>query len=385
MTYTSIDCQSFAGGFTLGTKLAGFQIIGKREAVGGFGVPAVEGNKKLLGDFEIEVGTPDTWTPLKADLVFGNPPCSGFSNRSSMVRGLNADGVIERINYTGYSASPNQCMWDLVEYAAACDPEIVMFESVQGAYNKGRDLIQDLRSHLELKTGSQYNLFHVLHDVAKLGGAQERKRYFWVASRIEFGVDPVERSATTVQDRIGDLENVALGSIDGHVIEDTPRGRRVAELASKIQWDPWEVIGTVYQRAMEEGVQLSEENWPDHIQSEKRVTQFVPKRLDYSKPSNVLAGDCLWMQVHPTLPRTLTHREIARLSGYPDEWSCDPYIQKKAHSRFWGKGICVEAGKWIATAAYDAISGSAQQYQGELIGDREFLIDFSKSKKVKND
>jgi site-specific DNA-cytosine methylase len=379
MTYTSIDCQSFAGGFTLGATLAGFEIIGKREATGGFGVPAVEGNKKLLGDFSIEAGAPDTWTPLKADLVFGNPPCSGFSNRSSMVRGLDENGEIQRVQYTGYAAAPNQCMWDLIEYAAKCDPEIVMFESVQGAYNKGRDLMQDLRNSLEMKTGSQYHLYHVLHDVAKLGGAQERKRYFWVAARIKFGVDPVEISPTTVKDRIGDLENVALGSMNGHQIEDTPRGRRVTELASKVEWKANEVSGDVYRRALDLGADLA--LWDDDLKSDKGITQFAPKRLNYDTPSNVLAGDALWRQVHPTLPRTLTHREVARLSGFPDDWDCEPYQDRKANAYWWGKGICIEAGKWISTAAYNAISGQPQAYQGELIGDRESFIDFSKTKK----
>ena len=336
MTYTSIDCQSFAGGFTLGNKLAGFEIIGKREATGGFGVPAVEGNKKLLGDFSIEAGAPDTWTPIKADLVFGNPPCSGFSNRSSMVRGLDENGEIQRVQYTGYAAAPNQCMWDLIEYAAKCDPEIVMFESVQGAYNKGRDLMQDLRNSLEMKTGSKYHLYHVLHDVAKLGGAQERKRYFWVAARIKFGVDPVEISPTTVKDRIGDLENVALGSMNGHQIEDTPRGRRVTELASKVEWKANEVSGDVYRRALDLGADL--ELWDADLKSDKGITQFAPKRLSYDTPSNVLAGDALWRQVHPTLPRTLTHREVARLSGFPDDWDCEPYQDRKANAYWWGKG-----------------------------------------------
>ena len=380
MAYTSIDCQSFAGGFTLGIKQAGFDIIGKREATGGFGVPAVEGNRELLGDFDIEVGAPESWTPLKADLVFGNPPCSGFSNRSSMIRGLNKDGEVQRVQYTGYSAAPNQCMWDLIEYAAKCDPEIVIFESVQGAFNKGRDLMQDLRNHLEIRTGSKYHLYHVLHDVANLGGAQERKRYFWVASRIDFGVNPDPKQPKTVQNRISDLESVALGSMNGHDVEDTPRGRRVTELASKVEWKANEVSGDVYRRALDLGADL--ELWDEDLKSDKGITQFAPKRLDYSTPSNVLAGDALWRQVHPNLPRTLTHREVARLSGFPDEWNCEPYRSRKANAYWWGKGICVEAGTWIGEAAFAALAGTPQPFKGEEIGPRENLINLNK---VKND
>jgi hypothetical protein len=41
---------------------------------------------------------------------------------------------------------------------------------------------------------------------------------------------------------------------------------------------------------------------------------------------------------------------------------------------WWGKGITVEAGRWIANAAHDALAGNPQPYKGQMIGDREYLI-----------
>ena len=50
MAHTFIDALGFAGGFTLGMVQAGFELVGKREMKGGFGVPNCEANRHLLGN-----------------------------------------------------------------------------------------------------------------------------------------------------------------------------------------------------------------------------------------------------------------------------------------------------------------------------------------------
>lgn len=77
--YSAVDVMGFAGGFTLGVVQAGFKLIGKRELPGGFGVANCEANRHLLGDsWQTEVGQERSWTPVRdAQLLFGNPPCSG--------------------------------------------------------------------------------------------------------------------------------------------------------------------------------------------------------------------------------------------------------------------------------------------------------------------
>lgn len=77
--YRAVDVMGFAGGFTLGVVQAGFELAGKRELPGGFGVANCEANRHLLGDhWRTEVSTWEGWTPLRdVQLLFGNPPCSG--------------------------------------------------------------------------------------------------------------------------------------------------------------------------------------------------------------------------------------------------------------------------------------------------------------------
>ncbi len=372
MPFKAVDCQSYAGGFALGVVQAGFEIVAKREQTGGFGVPAMEANRHLLGEtWQAESGPAASWTPAAADLVFGNPPCSGFSQRSSMILGKLADGTKGRLEYAGIDSAANSCMWDLTGFAAKCDPKIVIFESVQGAYRKGRELMLALRADLEAKTGHVWTLHHVLHNVSELGGAQLRPRYFWVASRVPFGVHPHgSPQPATVHDRIGDLEDAPFGSLDGHFIENSAQERRIHELASKADWKPDETSGEVFAR-----VDQDLEHWNGPFVTDKGTTQFAPRRLNYSKPSRVLTGDAPWKIVHPSQPRTLTHREIARLSGFPDEWKTQVYSAKRKNSYWWGKGICVEAGRWIAQAAYDALAGDPGPLKGTKIGRDEYLID----------
>lgn len=77
MTYRAVDCLGFAGGFTLGVVRAGFELVGKRELTGGFGVPNCESNRALLGNnWQTQISDASSWEVVEAELVFGNPPCS---------------------------------------------------------------------------------------------------------------------------------------------------------------------------------------------------------------------------------------------------------------------------------------------------------------------
>jgi len=63
---------------TLGVVRSGFELVGKRELPGGFGVKNCEVNRHLLGDrWQAQVSEPEAWEVVRdVGLVFGNPPCS---------------------------------------------------------------------------------------------------------------------------------------------------------------------------------------------------------------------------------------------------------------------------------------------------------------------
>jgi site-specific DNA-cytosine methylase len=199
MTLTAIDCHGFGGGFTLGTVQAGFELVAKFSREKGFGVFNTLGNRHLLGHgWDSITGAPAHWDTYSADLVFGNPPCSGFSTLSAK-------------SFRGIHSSVNEYMWELARYAGRVAPTMVIFESVQQTFTQGMELMRMLHAHIEEATGHHYFLYHVLHNNASLGGVAIRRRYFWVASRVPFGVDhyPLQY-VPTLGDMLRDLEPLKL-------------------------------------------------------------------------------------------------------------------------------------------------------------------------------
>lgn len=394
MTIRAVDCQGFAGGFTLGAVQAGLHLVGKREMQAGFGVANCEANRHLLGyDWSSETVDPSEWSVPDggAHVVFGNPPCSGFSGLSSK-------------HFRGVDSPINHCMWAFVGYAARVMPLIAVFESVRTAYSKGRTLMQQLRAKLEEDTATRWDLHHVVHEANSLGGPAVRRRYFWVATRIRFGVEyPALPFAATLRDAIGDLENLdytwlpqpyvdpatrwsatrrsETGTVDGHMTMRNPLAKRFADIAEAITWHPGENISQVTRRCYEEHGALPQ-SWAG-MQAKLVSTDFnfgfnAMARWDYDKPGRVITGIGPNQAVHPTLNRMLTHRETARIMGFPDDWRIMPIRDTTGLAATWGKGITVDAGRWIATWVKNSIEGHPGSYGGSVVGDREFEVVVSK-------
>ena len=158
----AIDVHGFGGGFTLGVVQSGFELQAKFSEQKGFGVYNVLANRHLLGtQWDSIVDDPATWEPLPAELVFGNPPCSGFS-------------TLSRGDFRGIHSPINKYMWHLIEYAGMVAPDLVIWESVQQTFRQGLELMRLLHDRLEEKSGHKYDLYHVLHNNASVGGGSTR-------------------------------------------------------------------------------------------------------------------------------------------------------------------------------------------------------------------
>ena len=80
-------------------------------------------------------------------------------------------------------------------------------------------------------------------------------------------------------------------------------------------------------------------------------------------PARVITGGACHLILHPWLPRTLTHREAARIQGFPDAWQIEPLRHMGGTiAATWGKGIPVHAGRWIAHWAKQSIEGNPGSY-----------------------
>jgi DNA (cytosine-5)-methyltransferase 1 len=393
VTYRAVDCLGFAGGFTMGMVAAGFQLVGKREMKGGFGVANCEANRHLIGDgWQAESCDPAHWSvPVGGvDVVFGNPPCSGFSVMSSK-------------EFRGADSKINHCMWSFIEFAARCLPQVAIFESVQMAFTRpdGLDLMRRLRNRIEELTNERYDLYHVLHNALAVGGSSMRRRYFFVLSRVPFGVERVAPARVPVLNEvIGDLATLpeswelvpydqepswwsvsrrsTISSVDGHRSIDNPITRRIRDLLRGTVWNAGESIATVAKRFYQSYGRLPD-SW---MATESKIVRnnfnmgfTTPVRWAGDRYSRVITGGSLYTTVHPQLSRTLTHREVARIMGFPDDWRIAPLKDVSGLQMTWGKGITVDCGSWIGRWISDALDGSPGSYGGCKIGDREFLID----------
>jgi len=396
--FRAVDCQGYAGGFTLGMVQAGFKLVGKREMKGGFGVANCEVNRHLLGhSWQTETSAPHEWSVVDADVVFGNPPCSGWSAMSAK-------------HFRGGASPVLSCTYALVDYASRVMPQVVVFESVQQAFTHrdGLPTMRALRSHLEGATNERWDLYHVLHNAYAVGGGAFRKRYFWVASRIPFGVSYVHPTRLPLlMDVIGDLAGLpqswqpqpydtqwphpwaearrsATSHVDGHRAVDNPLTRRVADLLAAVDWYPGDHLATVAKRYFDKFGRLPT-SWAateaKHVANDWFMGYTTPIRWKGDEPARVITGGSLYTVVHPTLNRTITHREAARILGFPDDWLLAPLKDTPGLAATHGKGITVDCGRWIGYWISEALHGRPGDFGGTQLGDREFVIDVTNGHK----
>lgn len=391
--YRFVACQSFAGGFDLGVVQSGFELVHKVEQQGGFGMANCLANRHLLGqNWTSQAGDYREWhVPNNVEFIAANPPCSGFS------------AMTDR-KHRGIEAAVNACMWVLMEYAARVKPLIIVMESVRAAYSTGRTLMTALRAKLEELSGLKYELHHVFQDAITLGGGARRPRYFWVASRVPFGVNYPKMRAPVLREIWEDLHGHALTwqeqpyrrpanwwverenvrrepTFDGHATHGgTPveRALDLLDLANQDGgWPGGWGIGKMAQHAYETFGRLPS-SW-SHLEEKLVNTNFhmgftTIIRWDGDRPGRVITGSALDMVIHPYENRMITHREAARMMGFPDNWKILPLRSQSNLRNTWGKGITVQCGKWIGTQVKNALDGNPGEEHGRPDGEREWFI-----------
>lgn len=402
MTLRFVDTYGFAGGFSCGATQAGMQLVGKRENKAGFGVALMETNRAFLGDtWESQASDPGEWEPVQADVVLGTPPCSAFS---SMTAGNAMHGMHSEIN---------NCMRDIMRYAVKVKPQVVMMESVSQAYTKGLPLMRELTEIVRNGTGIHYHATHVVQNNWSVGGASKRKRYFLVLSQAPFGVERVDlgHRLPVLGDAVADLTDQPLGweshpyvghsnwyadrfrsasnEVDGHIPAENSYSRRVMDLA-KVVWLPGESEAHVLRRYYDEYQQLPESwQYPTAGGTTTRDKQLIERNFDaggfskprhwpWDQPARVVNGAGSFMIWHPNM-RFFTHREVARVMGFPDDWLIAGAKDRRDLHAYWGKGTSVAPARWVSTWARNSIEGNPGTYTGDSIDDTfdDKLIDVS--------
>ena len=388
----AVDVMGFAGSMAAGIDQAGFDVIAKREpsAFHGFGVSSLTYNMPWV---EAQVADAADWDLPAEDveLVYGCPPCSGFSQLSSLNTKIYAH---TGTTYRGEGAEINECMRWLMEYAADVKPRVVIMESVGPAFKIGRYWMESLWELLKERSGLPYQLTHVNMNAAWVGGDVVRPRYFFVAHLDPFGVGLDFVEPRSVMDVIGDLGDVEPGDADWGQVNRP--GQNATRVRQTIEWlhtlgRDW-VPGTRLPQNTE-GLEPPD-FWlkakphqskragyrPDVYSHWYSEDPFSPHRWKPDKPFGVIVAASLDRAIHPTQPRPLTYREAARLMSLPDTWSMRVLVEQNRADEL-GKAVPSASAKWIGHWAKMSIEGTPGEYAGRLEGEVH-VIDVQTRKQI---
>ena len=255
--------------------------------------------------------------PTDCQLVlFGGPPCQGFSYSNSRHRRI---------------TNPlNWLFTEFLRFVSALSPQWVVFENVRGLMDtaKGYFLRRILAGFHDLG----YDVCHGLLNAADFGVPQDRCRYFIVATTldIDYGLPkPSGSGRVTVRDAIGDLPTLPngnsaclmpYGDCAPSAYARRMRTRRrmcTNNLVSKNS----ELVVARY-REIPQG-----RNWqsiPPYLMTNyrdpSRCHTGLYHRLREDLPSVVVGNFRKNMLIHPTEHRGLSIREAARLQSFPDSY-----------------------------------------------------------------
>ncbi|MEQ1761537.1 MAG: DNA cytosine methyltransferase [Pyrinomonadaceae bacterium] len=303
---TAIDCFSGAGGLSIGFVDAGFDIryafdldstsidtyrqnIGPHAEVSSIYDVSRLSMEKFLGETLGEI-----------DVVFGGPPCQGFSVQR---RGSDVD-------------SRNDLVMEFARLVFDIRPRFFVMENVGGLLApRGVDVMRELRAACE----SQGYYLHIKKlDASLYGVPQFRKRVFIVGERWESGLlrftfpEPYvsNGNVTTVRDAIEDLTDRSEGDVPNH------RSDKLSPInIERIRW-------------VKEG--QGRDSLPDHLQLNCHRTNSRHRHLDvygrmsWDKPAPTITARFDSFSRgrfgHPVLDRTITLREGARLQTFKDDF-----------------------------------------------------------------
>ncbi|MDR2604808.1 MAG: DNA cytosine methyltransferase [Desulfovibrio sp.] len=317
--YTLLDVFSGCGGMTLGFSDPRFG--------GGFeSVFAVDRDKAATASYALNFGPHavcgdiEEWADgkhavPKADIVIGGPPCQGFSLLNK-----------------GRAGDARRALWQpYMDMVKNCGASVFVIENVQGLLNSPEYNAVTLRAD-ELgfyTTGSLLN-------AADYGAPQTRIRAFILGWKKEFGFSvpfPPEKTHSqgngngnqhllswrTVQDAIADLP--------------TPHGIEVRDVPPPLNLHfgrtPTEKSLQRYQAVPPGG---------NRFDLQKNAPELTPEcwirktgggtdlfgRLWWNRPSVTIRTEFFKPEkgryLHPDQHRPITHREAARLMGFPDDF-----------------------------------------------------------------
>ena len=246
----------------------------------------------------------------KVDIVFGGPPCQGFSI-------FGRRRFVNTQDHKPDQDERNELSIKYINLAISLQPRVIFLENVKGFTSTPRGKSTYLAVIEQKLRAGNYEVAYQVVNCASFGVPQARERFILIAWKIGMKFQwpeakhfldpkPWQRRVLTVGDVIADLMEPSTHS----------------EEFSHVPMNHKELVVERY-RLIPEGGRLPVVTMPDALRKGYRsddVKNFshVYKRLSMSAPATTMVPGHNAFPVHPRLHRTLTVREAARIQTFPD-------------------------------------------------------------------
>lgn len=319
--FTAIDIFSGAGGMSIGSIMAGINPVLAVE----FDIHAANTYKAnhpntIVLQQDIKTVNPLEYTDKNPFILFGGPPCQGFSVANTKTRNID---------------NPNNWMFkEYLRFVHDLEPEWFLFENVLGfkSFNKGKFAIE-VEEELKL---AGYETNSTVLNASDFGVPQDRKRFFIVGHKKEKGGIKFDFTAlkkqkhVSVGDALADLPVLNNGDKLNecnykhealHPYTKIMRRKSKTAIQNLVTKSRPHIVDRY--RVIKQG-----ENWEaakrkgllKTYTSTKHTHSGIYKRLEANKPAVTIANYRKSMLIHPYEDRGLSLREAARLQSFPDNF-----------------------------------------------------------------
>lgn len=328
--FTAVDIFSGAGGLSIGAEMAGISPVMAVEFDQYAAATYRRNHPKIANNVlqkDIRTVNPLEHTPKNPFILFGGPPCQGFSTANTKTRNLD---------------NPNNWMFkEYLRFVRELEPEWFLFENVSGfkSFDKGvfaKEVEEALQYPFYNPEKLSYVTSTALLDASDFGVPQKRKRFFIVGHKKQSGGKKFDfgslqkQPLVTVGEAIADLPELENGQMLDKAFYRSKaesnyaklmRGRLRKALQNYVTESKPHIIERY--RHIKQG-----ENWKaaldkgllDTYSSTKYTHSGIYRRLPDNEPSVTIANYRKSMLIHPWEDRGLSLREAARLQSFPDNF-----------------------------------------------------------------
>jgi DNA (cytosine-5)-methyltransferase 1 len=324
-----IDIFSGAGGLSLGAEWAGITVRYAVELDQNSAKTYARNhpNTQIIKQDISTVNTAD-FSHENFFILFGGPPCQGFSVSNRKTRNLENEN--------------NGLFKEFLRFVYGLNPEWFLFENVEGLVNfdKGRTLRYILNQFKRIG----YTTSEAILYASDYGVPQHRNRFFIVGNRlgINFEFPNPTGKVVTVGEAINDLPILENGA---HY-QSLPyrENNELSEYASIMRKRSKDATQNFVSKNADYIIERYKyikpgQNWkaiPEELMSnykdKNNCHSGIYRRLKEHEPSVVISNYRKNMLIHPLQDRGLSVREAARLQSFPDDFIFEGtihYIQQQ--------------------------------------------------------